>query len=146
MKAPNTDSIVFKIGTLEFPRVRSDYKFECKPIYTNENTSQTGVTSQTFVRDQIEISNVNFDPCSLSLYKALCAAMHIGQNSGGSFPLTFFNFVTGAVETRNFIVKSLPVTIVCVKDSYNPASPTDAELYSVQHQKLRLDAVKFQEV
>ena len=95
MQAKATDILTFKIGNLKFPRVRSDYKFECKPIYTNVNTSQTGVTSQTFVRDQIVISNVNFDPITVQEYKALAQAMNIGTGTGGSFSLTYFNFITG---------------------------------------------------
>lgn len=146
MQAPNTDIIQFKIGNLTFPRVRNNFKYECKPIYTNAYMTQEGKNYQTFIRDQIVISNVNFDPCSLSLYRALCAAMNIGQNNGGPFNLTFFNFNTGVIETRLFIVKSMATTVLCVRDAYDPTTPTDADLYSVQHQKLQIDAVTFQEV
>lgn len=131
MQAKATDLITFKIGTLAFPRVRSDFKFECKPIYTNVNTSQTGVTSQTFVRDQIVISSVNFDPVTITEYQALAQAMNIGTGKGGPFSLTYFNFITGKVETGTFIIKTCPVTIITVTDST---------------QRVRMDAITFQEV
>ena len=131
MQAKATDILTSKIGNLKFPRVRSDYKFECKPIYTNVNTSQTGVTSQTFVRDQIVISNVNFDPITVQEYKALAQAMNIGTGTGGSFSLTYFNFITGKEETGTFIVKTCPVTILTVTENT---------------QKIRMDAITFQEV
>lgn len=114
-----------------FPRVRSNFKFECKPIYTNVNTSQTGVTSQTFVRDQIVISNLSFDPVSQSEYAILSKAVKVGTGSGGTFWLQFFNFGTGANDTRKFIVKSLPITVVTMTDSVK---------------RLQLDSVTFQEV
>lgn len=131
MNVKATDIIYFKIGDLAFPRVRNNFKYECKPIYTNVNTSQTGVTSQTFVRDQIVISGVNFDPCTQAEYAALAKAMNIGTGTGGSFMLTFYNFNTGAVETREFIVKSLPITIETMTEGIT---------------KVKMDAVSFQEV
>ena len=131
MNTKPSDKIYFRIGSLTFPRVRSNFKYECKPVYTNVNTSLTGVTSQTFVRDQIVISGVNFDPCTQEEYAALASAMNIGTNSGGAFNLTFFNFNTGIMDTRSFIVKSLPITVITVTDGVS---------------KVQMDAVTFQEV
>lgn len=165
MQRPVSDKVYFAIGSLEFPRVRSNFTFECKPIYTNNTMTQTGVTSEIFIRDQIVISGVNFDPCSISLYRDLCAAMHIGQGTGGPFNLTFFNIQTGAVETKAFIVKSLPVTVLCVKDDYKPPMPTadgtypntsypdcsnyDEAMkvyYGNRHQRIQLNSVKFEQI
>lgn len=139
MNPKPTDLITFKVmsaktgGTVlaTFPRVRNNFKFESKPIYTNVNTSQTGVTSQTFIRDQIVISSVNFDPLTPTEYATLAAALNIGQGSGGTFWLQFYNFALNKVETRKFIVKSLPVTILTMTDSVK---------------KLQIDAASFQEV
>lgn len=139
MNPKSTDLITFKVlsaksgGTVlaTFPRVRSNFKFENKPIYTNVNTSQTGVTSQTFVRDQIVISSVNFDPLSPAEYAILAKALNIGESSGGAFWLQFFNFTANAVDTRKFIVKSLPVTVLTMTDSVK---------------RLQIDAASFQEV
>lgn len=131
MQVQASDIITFKIGDLVLPRVRSDYKFECKPIYTNVNTSQTGVTSQTFVRDQIVISGVTFDPVTISEYQAIAKAMNIGTGTGGTFQLTYFNFITGQEATGTFIVKTCPVTIITVTD---------------KTQRIKIDALTFQEV
>lgn len=139
MKALDTDIIKFKVMSslsgssvlATFPRVRSNFKFECKPIYTNVNTSQTGVTSQTFVRDQIVISGLNFDPITQKEYAALASALNIGKGTGGSFYLNFYNFGTGKAETREFIVKSLPITIITITDKL---------------ERIQMDSVSFQEV
>lgn len=139
MTIKSTDIIQFKVMTTlsgdvvkaTFPRVRNNFKYEDKPVYTNVNTSQTGVTSQTFVRDQIVISSLNFDPITQEEYAILADALNIGKGTGGSFYLNFFNFGTGKMETREFIVKSLPITILTMTDKV---------------QKIQMDSVSFQEV
>lgn len=120
---------------LLFPRVRSNFKFENKPIYTNVNTSQTGVTSQTLVRFQIEISNLNFDPVTRDQYLALLNAMHIGNllhRTGNSFRLYYYDFSEGGPRIDNFIVKSCPVTVLAVTKN--------------NLERLQLDSVKFQQI
>ena len=139
MNIKSTDIIQFKVMTTlsgnvikaTFPRVRNNFKYEHKPVYTNVNTSQTGVTSQTFVRDQIVISGINFDPITQEEYAVLADALNIGKGTGGSFYLNFFNFGTGKAETREFIVKSLPITVLTMTDNI---------------QRIQLDSVSFQEV
>lgn len=134
MKVQATDMVYFSVDGIQFPRVRSNFKFNIKPVYTNVNTSQTGVTSQDFVRDQIEISNIQFDDCTVAEYNKLCKALHIGTNSGGPFNLTFFNPCAGddgAVEVRRFIVKELPATVILVKEGRS---------------RLQIGPVTFQEV
>lgn len=119
---------------LLFPRVRSDFKYENKPIYTNVNTSQTGVTSQTLVRFQVVISNLNFDPVTFSDYLALANAMHIGNLShraGGSFRLYYYDFALGAEHIGDFIVKSAPITIKTATSNI---------------QRVSLDGVTFQQI
>lgn len=134
--APASDLIKFEINVngnwLAFPRVRSDFKYEFKPIYMNVNTTQDGRTSQDWVRNQIVISNVNFDPCTAAEYAALSRAMHVGPGlNGGEFTLRYWDFFTGAQTTGRFIVKSLPVTVITVTPN---------------KQMLRFDNVTFQEV
>lgn len=139
MNPKPTDLITFKVmsaktgGTVlaTFPRVRSNYKFENKPIYTNVNTSQTGVTSQTFIRDQLVISSVNFDPITPAEYATLAAALNIGKDTGGAFWLQFYDFAKSALDTRRFIIKSFPVTVLTITDTVK---------------KLQIDAASFQEV
>lgn len=138
--APITDDIKFGIGgvdyehSVQFPRVRSNFKFEYKPIYTNVNTTQEGVTSQTLVRFQVVISGVNFDPCTIDRFRALSDAMHVGSNdhNGGAFRLHYFDFLTGAMTYKNFIIKSLPITVLTVKRN--------------AFERVQMDSVTFQEV
>lgn len=118
-----------------FPRVRSNFKFENKPIYTNVNTSQTGETSQTLVRFQVVISSLNFDPITRDQYKDLANAMHIGDSShqlGGSFRLYYFDFAEGTHLIRQFIVKSAPITILTIAKN--------------NLERVQLDSVTFQQI
>lgn len=134
--APASDMIKFEVaitgGRLAFPRVRNNYKFEARPIYTNVSTTQAGVTTQTFIRNQIIMSNINFDPCTVAEFQALSEAMHLGGNrQGGAFALYYYDFIQGAYTSGNFIIKSLPITILTCTSGL---------------QRLQLDNVTFQQV
>ena len=59
------------------------------------------------------------------------AFLNIGKGTGGSFYLNFYNFGTGKAETREFIVKSLPITIITITDKL---------------ERIQMDSVSFQEV
>lgn len=123
-----------------FPRVRADFRMEYKPIYTNASTNQEGVETMTFIRNQLVISNVNFDPCDVSLFRQLCDAMHLGKYSdpisqAHTFTLYYRDFLSPSPMTNwsfgEFIVKSFPITVECIKPN---------------SQIIRIDSVTFQQV
>lgn len=145
--ADNNDVIRFKIGNFETPRVLSGFKFEYKNIYTNVNTSQAGVTSQDFVRSQLEISNLTFDFMTIEQYHDMCVAMKVGHAGGnplggGSFQMTYFDVFSGQYETRQFIVKSVPATVKCVTGDGNPATGA----VNIKYVRIQISGITFQEV
>ena len=139
----NNDIIQFRIGSVVFPRVLSSFTYELKPVYTNVNTTQSGVTSQDFVRNQLVISGLNFDYVTVEEYKELLTAMRLQRGQGGgAFNLTYYDFATGAYDTRAFIVKSCPATIVTLTGTGNP----DTGVISPSRARIKLSNLSFQEV